>query len=131
VFATLRDATTLITAVAVATGLLALVYVGFLELTGFLTAVSFGKSVAQYWIGDLIGIVVVTPALLVFTRSQCSRPANSGTPFAGDATADPSHRGTMDSVRFRLVEEFELACGFARVSQRTVDWRIGSGDACP
>jgi two-component system, LuxR family, sensor kinase FixL len=72
-FTTLRDATILVAAVAVGTGLLALGFVGVLELAGFLPAASFGKSVTQYWIGDLIGIVVTTPLLLVFTRARAPR----------------------------------------------------------
>ncbi len=72
-FTTLRDATILVAAVAVGTGVLALGFVGVLDLAGFLPARSFAKSVAQYWIGDLIGIVVTTPLLLVFTRASAPR----------------------------------------------------------
>lgn len=69
-FASLRDATILVAAVAVGAGLLAVGFVGVLDLAGFLPGVSFGRSVAQFWIGDLIGIVVMTPLLLVFTRAS-------------------------------------------------------------
>ncbi len=72
-FTTLRDATILVAAVAVGAGLLAVGFVGVLDLAGFLPAVSFGKSAAQFWIGDLIGIVVTTPLLLVFTRAGALR----------------------------------------------------------
>ena len=72
-FTTLRDATILVAAAAVGAGLLAVGFVGVLDLAGFLPAVSFGKSVAQFWIGDLIGIVVTTPLLLVFTRANAPR----------------------------------------------------------
>lgn len=72
-FTTLRDATILVAAVAVGTGLVALGFVGVLDFAGLLPAGSFGKSVAQYWIGDLIGIVVTTPLLLVFTRTRAPR----------------------------------------------------------
>ena len=85
-FATLRDATILVAAVSVGAGLLALGFVGVLDLAGFLPAVSFGKSVAQFWIGDLIGIVVTTPLLLVFTRASAPRlqvPPSEATLQAG------------------------------------------------
>jgi signal transduction histidine kinase len=69
-FTTLRDATIFVAAVAVATGLLAVAFVGLFDFAALLPAGSFGKSVAQFWIGDLIGIVVTTPLLLVFTRRR-------------------------------------------------------------
>jgi len=67
-FTTLRDATVFVGVVAIGTGVLALAFVGLFEAAGVLPSASFAKSVAQFWIGDLIGIVVTTPLLLVFTR---------------------------------------------------------------
>jgi two-component system, LuxR family, sensor kinase FixL len=72
-FTTLRDATILVAAVAVGSGLVAVGFVGVLDLARLLPAGTFGKGVAQYWIGDLIGIVVTTPLLLVFTRARIPR----------------------------------------------------------
>ena len=67
-FTTLRDATVFCGAIAVATALLALTFVGLFDAYGLLPQGAFAKSVAQYWIGDLIGIVVTTPLVLIVTR---------------------------------------------------------------
>lgn len=67
-FTTLRDATVFCGAIAVATALLALAFVGLFAAYGLLPRGAFAKSAAQYWIGDLIGIVVTTPLVLVVTR---------------------------------------------------------------
>jgi signal transduction histidine kinase len=72
-FTTLRDAAVFCATVAAATGLLALAFVGLFYAQGFLPEAVFGKSVAQYWIGDLIGIVVTTPLVLIFTRKPLGR----------------------------------------------------------
>ena len=68
-FATLRDATIFCGTVALATALLAVAFVSLFYVNGLLPEGVFAKSVAQYWIGDLIGIVVTTPLVLVFTRA--------------------------------------------------------------
>jgi two-component system sensor kinase FixL len=72
-FTSLRDAAIFVATTTVVTGLLAVSFVGVLALAAILPAVSFAKGVAQYWIGDLIGIVVTTPLLLVFTRARVPR----------------------------------------------------------
>ena len=72
-FTSLRDAVILVATAAVVTGLLAVSFVGVLTFAAILPAASFAKGVAQYWIGDLIGIVVTTPLLLVFTRARVPR----------------------------------------------------------
>jgi two-component system sensor kinase FixL len=72
-FVTLRDATVFLPAVAGGAGVLAITLVGLFDVAGILPADSFAKSAAQFWIGDLIGIVVVTPLLLVFTRQPRER----------------------------------------------------------
>lgn len=72
-FTTLRDATVFCGTVAVATALLALVFVGLFHAAGLLPQEVFAKSVAQYWIGDFIGIIVTTPLVLVFTREPLRR----------------------------------------------------------
>ena len=66
-FTTLRDATIFVAAVAGATGVLAVAFVGVFDIAGLLPG-PFPSSVAEFWIGDLIGIVVTTPLLLVLTR---------------------------------------------------------------
>ncbi|HUH95326.1 MAG TPA: ATP-binding protein [Casimicrobiaceae bacterium] len=63
-FVTLRDATVFVAAVGAAAGGVATGYVGFLYLAGLLPAELLARSAAaQFWIGDLIGIVVTTPLL--------------------------------------------------------------------
>ena len=69
-FASLRDAAVFVGAVAAAAALVATCYVGFLHFSGLLPAELLARSAAQFWIGDLIGIVVTTPLLLVLTRPQ-------------------------------------------------------------
>ena len=66
---TLRDATVFTLASAIATGVIALAYVSVFVASGALPAASFAHSVAQYWVGDLIGVVVTTPLLLVASRT--------------------------------------------------------------
>ncbi|MGH8713222.1 MAG: MASE1 domain-containing protein, partial [Casimicrobiaceae bacterium] len=63
-FATLRDATVFTGAVAVATGVIAILYVSAFAAAGALPTERLVHSVAQFWIGDLIGIMVTTPVLL-------------------------------------------------------------------
>jgi two-component system sensor kinase FixL len=72
-FTTLRDATVFCGTVALATALLAFAFVSLFYADGLLPEGVFAKSVAQYWIGDLIGIVVTTPLVLVFTRGPLLR----------------------------------------------------------
>jgi two-component system sensor kinase FixL len=67
---TLRDAGILIVASAVATGLIALTFVGILVASGALPAAELVSSVRQFWLGDLIGIVVTTPFLLVLLNAD-------------------------------------------------------------
>jgi two-component system sensor kinase FixL len=62
---TLRDAGLFLVASAVATGLIALTFVGILVASGSLPAGQLVSSVRQFWLGDLIGIVVTTPFVLV------------------------------------------------------------------
>ena len=67
-FASVRDATVFTATTAVATGLVGLGYVGLFAIAGILPVDSLVRSASQFWIGDLIGIVVTTPLLLIFTR---------------------------------------------------------------
>jgi len=69
-FRSLRDASIFASVAALATALIALAYVGTFELAGVLPPGLFTKSVAHFWIGDLIGIIVTTPVLLILTREN-------------------------------------------------------------
>lgn len=69
-FATLRDATVFTGTVVAVTFVIAVLYIALFVTSGMLPASSFVRGVAQFWIGDLIGVVVTTPALLVATRGR-------------------------------------------------------------
>jgi len=64
----LRDATVFLVASALACGVIAIAFVALFAGTGLLPRGELERSVAQFWIGDLIGVVVTTPVLLVATR---------------------------------------------------------------
>ena len=64
----LRDVTVFAVAAAVACAIIALAFVALFAGSGVLPPREFRESVMQFWIGDLIGIVVTAPALLVVTR---------------------------------------------------------------
>ena len=76
-FTTLRDGTIFLAAVVAATGLTAVAVVTWLRWADYLPAASYLRSAAQFWIGDLIGIIVTTPLLLVLTRREEHRTAAS------------------------------------------------------
>jgi signal transduction histidine kinase len=67
-FTQLRDAVLFLFAVAVTTGVLALAMVALWRAAGLLGAAQFAQIAAQFWIGDLLGVVIMTPLLLVLTR---------------------------------------------------------------
>jgi two-component system, LuxR family, sensor kinase FixL len=64
----LRHAVFFVAAVAAAAGILAVSLVTLFRASGHLPVELYGKSIAQFWIGDVIGIIVTTPLLLVFAR---------------------------------------------------------------
>jgi signal transduction histidine kinase len=66
--ATLRDASTFVVAAAIACGAIALAFVALFAGSRLLPPAEFWRSVMQFWIGDLIGVVVTAPVLLVATR---------------------------------------------------------------
>lgn len=62
---TMRDMMLMIGLAMVATGLVALAYVTLMVATSSLPASDYQWALLRFWIGDLIGIAVVTPFLLV------------------------------------------------------------------
>ena len=66
----LRDVTVFVVTAAIACALIALAFVALFAGTGLLPRNEFRESVLQFWIGDLIGVVVTAPALLVVTRRR-------------------------------------------------------------
>ncbi len=68
--ATMRDLALLMGTAIAATWLVALAYVALMVATGNLNAGDFQWALLRYWIGDLIGIAVVTPFLLIQAASH-------------------------------------------------------------
>jgi two-component system, LuxR family, sensor kinase FixL len=66
---TTRDMVLLMGAAIAATGLVALAYVALLVVSGDLSAADSQWALLRYWIGDLIGIAVVTPFLLIYAAA--------------------------------------------------------------
>lgn len=69
----LRDVTVFFVASAIACAIIALAFVAIFARSGVLPPRELRDSVTQFWIGDLIGIVVTAPALLVVTRRGAPR----------------------------------------------------------
>jgi signal transduction histidine kinase len=73
---TKRSLMTLIAVAAVSTGLVAFTYVGLLFAFGLVSGNDFMMTTAQLWIGDMIGVTVLTPFLLIiFTRRRIFVPS--------------------------------------------------------
>ena len=70
---TLRDAVLLLIASTCATGVIAASFVGVLVASGALPAARFLPGMTQFWLGDLIGVVVTTPFLLVLADREHRR----------------------------------------------------------
>ncbi len=67
-FRRLRDATLFTVTIAIATGAIAVAFVALSAESGLIASSELGPTIVQFWIGDLIGILVTTPALLVLSR---------------------------------------------------------------
>ena len=72
-----RHSLVLLMAVAVAsTAMVAASYVAMLVAFGVLPAADFGHAALRFWVGDVIGVTVLTPFLLVLmTRRRLIRPS--------------------------------------------------------
>ena len=67
----MRDLVVLMLVAAISAGFVAPIYVGLVIAVGLLTVRDFTAATLHYWIGDLIGVLVVTPfALFAFTRRR-------------------------------------------------------------
>jgi signal transduction histidine kinase len=64
--ASMRDVVLLMGLAMAATGIVAVAYVGLLVGSGSLSPNDFQRALLRFWIGDLIGIAVVTPFLLIY-----------------------------------------------------------------
>jgi len=70
-FAHKRDLFWLVAVAAVCATIVALAYVGIVVALGLLDAQQFWPAALRYWIGDMIGITVVTPFILIlFTHRR-------------------------------------------------------------
>ena len=66
-----RDVFFLLAAAAISCAAVALVYAGLLIATDLLPAQEWRSAVLRYWVGDMIGIAIITPfGLLAFTRER-------------------------------------------------------------
>ena len=66
-----RDLFWLVAVAAVSSAFVALAYVGLVVALGFLDAQQFAAAALRYWVGDMIGIMVVTPFILIlFTHRR-------------------------------------------------------------
>ncbi|HEX7329314.1 MAG TPA: MASE1 domain-containing protein [Casimicrobiaceae bacterium] len=74
-FTTVRDGVVFIGAATAGSAVMALAYVGWYVTAGALPSTTYVFNALTYWIGDLIGIVVTTPLLLVATRRPRPRLA--------------------------------------------------------
>ena len=72
--ATLRDATIFAGTASIATLAIGMGYIGIYVAAGVVPGTAFPRTVAQFWIGDLIGIVVTMPLLLALTRRRKAAP---------------------------------------------------------
>ena len=72
-FPSLRDMALFIGTTGIACAAIAFAFVSIVAGSGLLPAQEFRIGVTQFWIGDWIGVVVTTPAILLATRIQ-SRP---------------------------------------------------------
>ncbi len=86
-FSSRRDAAIFVAAAAVATALLTFAVVGLLRGVNLLDAAVATKALTQYWIGDLLGIFVTTPLLLVFSRWPRPRLLAGGVEAAAQVLA--------------------------------------------
>ena len=66
----LRDASVFVVTAGVACSAIAIGFVALFAGSGLLPVREFWTGVTQFWIGDLIGIVVTTPVLLLLTRER-------------------------------------------------------------
>jgi two-component system sensor kinase FixL len=66
-----RDLFSLVAVAAASSAFVALGYVGLVVAFGFLDARQFAPAALRYWVGDMIGILVMTPfVLILFTHGR-------------------------------------------------------------
>ncbi len=100
----------LLTVAVVSAAAVAASYAGMLVAFGILPAADFGRAALRFWIGDVIGIAVLTPFLLVLmTRRRFLHPSWEALALLGlIAVAMWIVFGSMDTWRFQLFYLFFL-----------------------
>lgn len=70
----MRDLIVLIAVAAISAAFVAAIYVGVLVAANLVSASDFTRAALQYWIGDIIGVAVVSPFILILlTRGRTLR----------------------------------------------------------
>jgi two-component system sensor kinase FixL len=71
----LREVFVLMAVAILSSALVSAAYIGLLVLFGYLATTEFSATALAYWVGDMVGIAVVTPfGLLLLTRGRPIRP---------------------------------------------------------
>ena len=70
----MRDLLILIVVTAVSAGLVAAGYVGLLVAAGLMPTADLTSAVLRYWVGDVIGIMVVTPFAIIMWMRRTALP---------------------------------------------------------
>src|SRR5262249_12033739 len=98
----MRDLLIFIIVTAVSAALVAAGYVGLLVATGFIPTADLISAALRYWIGDVIGIIVVTPFLLIL------RMRSRGLWMSREAFLTVSAVGAGQAVVFGYADEKQL-----------------------
>jgi two-component system, LuxR family, sensor kinase FixL len=130
----LRDLVLLILAAVISTAVVACGYVGGMAWAGVLTLNEVAAATFRYWVGDLIGIVVVTPfALIALTRPRSFRASvETALQIAAIAAALALVFGLAQEEQFQLfyllflpIIWMALRAGFEAVSMGVVITQLG------
>ena len=100
----MRDLVLLMVAAVVSAAVVACGYVGLAIAAGLLPAADFASAALRYWVGDVIGIIVVTPfTLLVLTRRRMlAMSLENALQFAAILAALALVLGYTDERQFQL-----------------------------
>jgi two-component system sensor kinase FixL len=100
----MRDLVTLSVVTVMSAGLVAAGYVGLLVAAGLIPTLDFTSAALRYWVGDVIGIMVVTPfALILWMRG-------SGLRISREALLQISAIVAAQTIVFGYVDENSCSC---------------------
>lgn len=130
----IRHLALLVSVAVVSAAVVAVAYVGVMTAAGLLAPSRFLHSVVSYWVGDVIGITVLTPFLLIlFTRPR-SPPLSVELVLQIIATlaaigivfwVAPSHRSELFYVLFLPVIWVAVRTGLEGVAAGLVVMQVG------